>query len=119
MVVNYVFALDAIVARVKKCVSMFFDLVGMSTPLSATLRLQCLRMYFVSAGSANDVSLIIGMGFHPALWARFSCTVNSLKVRHALGHSGVGIIIILLFSDPPDQTFTSVMDEQVVYQSYD
>ena len=26
--------------------------------------------------------------------ARFSCTVNSLKVRHALGHSGVGIITI-------------------------
>ena len=26
--------------------------------------------------------------------ARFSCTVNSLKVRHALGHSGVGIIIL-------------------------
>jgi hypothetical protein len=34
-----------------------------------------------------------GFFIRPAT-ARFSCTVKRLKVRRALGHSGVGIIII-------------------------
>jgi hypothetical protein len=39
-----------------------------------------------------------GFFIRPAT-ARFSCTVKRLKVRRALGHSGVGIIIIMYISD--------------------
>jgi hypothetical protein len=52
---------------------------------------------FVFAGSVTDRFLDFRYGFfiRPAR-VRFSCIVNKwLKVRHALGHSGVGIIIII------------------------
>jgi hypothetical protein len=52
--------------------------------------------FFVFAGSVIDVLLDrrYGLFTRPAK-ARFSCTISKMRVRQALGHSGVGIIIII------------------------
>ena len=57
--------------------------------------------FFVFEGSVTEVLLDRRYGFftRPAR-ARFSCTINKMRVRQALGHSGVGIIIIRGFIVP-------------------